>query len=366
MIKQKSINVGILTLPFKGNYGGILQTYALQVYLKRLGYNAIHIYRDFPETNKLTQIAKDIAKFLIGKTIRIQIKRRYTFRFFDKYVSPRTKKIRTLSDFRTINKHQLSTIIVGSDQVWRKSCIYGALKTNYFLDFANDNINKIAYAASFGIDSWQFDEGETKIIRELVRKFSAVSVREESGYKLCREYLGVEAKHVIDPVMLLSAKDYIDLVELGNEKKHIGDCLVYMLDHNNEKQTVIDNIIREFNYQPYTVNKEIAILGMRAKPSVTSWLRGFYDAKFVITDSFHGCVFSIIFNKPFVVIGNVNRGLARFTSILKEFGLTDRMILNDRENYSEIVRTPINWVNTNETLDKKRHEAYLYLTSSIK
>ncbi len=360
------MKVGILTLPFNGNYGGILQTYGLQKYLQKHGYEVIHIYRDFPEKNRVSMILKDGIKFLLGRTFRKRIKRHYTFGFFRKYVTPRTKRIRTLSDFKSLDKHGITTIIVGSDQVWRRACIYGDLKMNYFLDFAGVDINRMTYAASFGVDFWEFDKEETKTIKGLIHKFSAVSVREESGLELCKEYLGVHATHVIDPVMLLSAEDYISLIEEEKERPGNGDCLVYLLDLTEEKQAIVSDIANKFDYNTYSVNDDIVKWGMHTKPSVTSWLRGFYDSKFVITDSFHGCLFSIIFNKPFLVIGNKKRGLARFVSVLSDFDLERRMILGKNEDYIERVKEPIDWDNTNRKLEKRRQEAHRFLISSIK
>jgi len=366
MTKKGNTKVGILTLPFNGNYGGILQTYALQSYLQKQGYEVIHIYRDFPEKNKVLASLKDAVKFLLGRTVRSRIKRHYTFGFFKKYVHPRTDRIRTLADLKSINKNGITTIIVGSDQVWRKSCIYGDLKLNYFLDFADDRINRITYAASFGVDFWEFDELETKEINRLVHKFSAVSVREKSGLELCNKYLNIDAKYVIDPVMLLSPKDYINLINDEREERAEGDCLVYLLDSTEEKRSIVNDIAKKFDYETYSVNGDVVKWGMPMKPRVTSWLRGFYDSKFVITDSFHGCLFSIIFNKPFLVIGNEKRGLARFFSVLGDFNLERRMILVKTDDYIERVKEPIDWDETNSKLEQRKREAHLYLTSSIK
>ncbi|MCG6190239.1 polysaccharide pyruvyl transferase family protein [Maribellus maritimus] len=364
MDKKKKINVGILTLPFNSNYGGILQTYALQTYLKEKDYNAIHIYRDFPEKNKLVQIVKDLAKFLTGKTLVRKAKAHYPFQFFDKYVNPKTRRIRTISDFKDLKRYNFSTIIVGSDQVWRKEIAYGALKMNFFLDFAGKSTNKVSYAASFGLDSWQFDKEETEQIKKQILAFKAVSVREKSGVQLCENHLGIKATHVIDPVMLLPKEKYFDLL-YDEEKDANGDCLVYLLDFTEQKQAIVNEISSKLNYKTYAVNKDIVKLGFRFKPSVKSWLKGFRDARFVVTDSFHGCLFSIIFNKPFLIIGNEKRGLARFNSLLSDFSLLDRMILAGDKNYLEIIEKPINWDTINKTLNKRREEAYQFLSTNI-
>ncbi|WP_430972684.1 polysaccharide pyruvyl transferase family protein [Sunxiuqinia rutila] len=364
-INKEKTKVGILTLPFNANYGGVLQAYALQTYLIKLGYDTTHIYRDFPEKNKLTQLAKDIVKLLLGRSIRRAIEGRNLARFFKEYVAPRTNRIRTKSDFKCIEKYGFTTIIVGSDQVWRKACIYGDLKMNYFLDFVDGKVNKMTYAASFGIDEWQYDEDETREIRKHIKEFQAVSLREKSGVELCEKYLGADAEHVVDPVMLLSADDYVEVV--NKEQATIkGDCLVYLLDKTDEKQAIVKDISDRFGYTPFSVNQSKRKWGLKVKPSVVSWLRGFYEAKFVVTDSFHGCVFSIIFNKPFLIIGNKERGIARFISVLNDFGLEGRMITSGNDNYISIVEEPVQWDEVNRKLKQKRSEATHFLTSFIR
>lgn len=365
MANNKNITVGILTLPFNNNYGGILQTYALQTYLKKLGYNAIHIYRDFPEKNKSLQIVKDIVKFLIGRTLRKKLRSIYTYRFFKKYVTPRTKRIRTLSDLKALDRYDFDTIIVGSDQVWRKACAYGELKMNYFLDFADDKVNRVAYAASFGIDAWQFDADETEQIKNQIQKFEAVSVREKTGVDLAEKYWNIKAEHVVDPVMLLPKKDYINLVENEQDKRYQGDCFVYLLDFTNKKQQIVDDVAAKFDYSVYSISQEIVKWGFHYKPSVTKWLAGFADAKFIITDSFHGTMFSIIFNKPFIVIGNEKRGLTRFSSLLNDFGLSERMILEKNNNHLEVAEKKIDWDVVKGVIKTKQKEAHDFLIRNI-
>ena len=130
--------------------------------------------------------------------------------------------------------------------------------------------------------------------------------------------------------MLLTKEDYIQLFENTDTPKSKGTLLNYILDETSEKLTLIDQIAQEKNLVLFRVNSKVenkkAPLQERIQPSVEQWLRGFYDAEFVVTDSFHACVFSILFNKPFIAIGNEDRGTSRFTSLLSMFGLKDRLI----------------------------------------
>lgn len=142
--------------------------------------------------------------------------------------------------------------------------------------------------------------------------------------------MDVEATQVLDPTLLLVANDYQKLFEKAKIPKSEGDMHCYILDNNPQKQALIDNIARERRLKPFSVLtpvpmqiKEATIL---TQPPVEQWLRAFYDSEFVVTDSFHACVFSILFRKQFIVYGNQERGMTRFHSLLSILGLEDRLV----------------------------------------
>lgn len=336
------MKIGILTLPLHTNYGGILQAYALQTVLERMGHKVVVI--DTPNVKSMPSflaMGKRIAKRALGKRVEIFLERRhnreypiisqYTQPFIDKYIH--RKEISSLHELR---KENFDTIVVGSDQVWRPLYFTSLFKTNIrnaYLAFAGEwNIKRIAYAASFGTDNWEYTPEQTKTCGELLKLFDAVSVREESGVQLCKEHFGVEAQHVLDPTMLLDKEDYMHLIEAAGTPKSKGTLLNYILDETPEKRTLMEQIAKNKRLIPFRVNSKVedrtAPLEERIQPPVEQWLRGFYDAEFVVTDSFHACVFSILFNKSFVVIGNKERGMARFSSLLKLFNIESRIIVN--------------------------------------
>jgi len=137
---------------------------------------------------------------------------------------------------------------------------------------------------------------------------------------------------MLDPTMLLSKEDYIQLVNNANMPNSNGNLLCYVLDDNANIQELINKIAHEKKLMPFIANSQVNNTKLpnkeRIQPPVERWLRGFIDAEFVVTDSFHACIFSILFNKPFVVIGNKKRGYSRFESLLKLFGLEKRLIEN--------------------------------------
>lgn len=340
------MKIGILTLPLHTNFGGILQAYALQTTLERMGHNVEVLQNTTNTGNTFHSLimplvyAKRIARNILSENkIPIFIERKakrespiirqHTDRFLAQYL-----KLREIKHLSEINPSDYDAIVVGSDQVWRAIYFKGMWQTNIsdaFLDFTKGwDIKRIAYAASFGIDDWEYSKKETRLCADAAKIFDAISVREDSGVKLCREKLNVEATHVLDPTMLLNKEDYMTLVSAANTPESLGDMLCYILDPTPFKTSVVNKIATEQSLTPFNVNAQIDNYSLdineRIQPPVEQWLRGFHDAKYVVTDSFHACVFSIIFGKPFIAIGNASRGMTRFTSLLRQFGLESRLI----------------------------------------
>jgi exopolysaccharide biosynthesis predicted pyruvyltransferase EpsI len=378
--------IAILTQPLKTNYGGLLQAFALQFVLKKRGHNVLTIdiqTSDIPLRVKFFSIAKRLVLNIFcskGELIRVwpntneqkQIAQ-HTNRFIKENIQT-TDKIFSLENDAQTKKYSFDTYIVGSDQVWRPE--YSACVTNYFLDFISnpmDNVKRIAYAASFGVDNWEFSIELTNQCATLIKNFDAISVREDSAVKLCEEYLGVDAIHVLDPTMLLSKEDYISLIEKDNIPKKAETLMTYVLDKSPQNSVIIQYVAKELDLSPFSVMPEKVFSEAGRKnldacvfPPVTEWLRGFMDADYVITDSFHGTVFSIIFNKPFIAIANPGRGLTRFTSLLKLFDLEERLILSSDELTSEMIRKPIDFIRVNTVWKNERHFAFAFLDKSLK
>jgi len=360
--------IGIITLPLIRNYGGILQSYALQKYLQDQGNEVVLIDR---HRNKggLTPYKEIVKKLFFRKKYIKAVEEKAIIEnptyFINKYLKPKTDKILSEEKLHKIVKQQnFDAVITGSDQVWRLEYAF-TLTNNLFLDFVPENTKKISYAASFGVDTWDHDEDTTTKIKELLKTFDKVSVREDSGVEICQDVFGIQAEMLVDPTMLLKKEDYIELVSKENEPKKDGSILVYMLDVTKDRQEAIDRVCAERNSDFFRVNAKSqdpnSKLEDRIYPPVTGWLRGFMDAEFAIIDSFHGCVFSILFNVPFIAYGNVKRGLTRFTSLLKAFGLEDRLILDKNDLTDEKINAPIDWDVVNAKLEALRSKSETYL-----
>lgn len=339
------MKIAILTLPLHTNYGGILQAWALQTVLERMGHEVEVLSRGcelpMPKWYKLPLCYAKRIFCKLFKDWRTPIfyeqkynkeepvVRQHTQRFIDQYIHTRLIK-----SFDEIGGSEYDALVVGSDQVWRPLYFKGLWRTmidNAFLGFAKDsNLKRCAYAASLGVDYWEYTEEETRTCSELINLFDAVSVRESSAVALLDKYFKVRAQHVLDPTLLLSPSDYKQLIK--DEPKSEGNLLVYILDEVEEKLYLVEQIIKEKKLRPFKVinnAKKVDPVQQRIQPKVETWLKGFEDAEFVVTDSFHACVFAIIFGKPFVVVTNKGRGSARFDSLLTSFDMKEHLISED-------------------------------------
>lgn len=347
MVNEKKMKVGILTLPLHFNYGGILQAFALQSVLKGMGCDVFLMEK----TRKLKNpsiyrlVKRFLKRVLLKRNVIVFAEKKYnqeqplvcrnTWEFVDREM----KIFRVPDDMGKIPQDSFDAVVVGSDQIWRRIYFTSMVDADYcnaFLKFTSKwNCKRIAYAASFGTDEWQSSFEETTQIRTLLKHFDAVSVREKSAKSLCKDVVGIDSAFVLDPTMLLTKEKYENLVEKVKTKSSEGNLLCYFLDETTEKQILMEKISYERQLRPFKVNSFAENpqkqLYERIQPSVEQWLRGFSEAEFVLTDSFHACVFSILFNKPFVVIGNRKRGLSRFLSLLNELELQDHLIFSAKE-----------------------------------
>lgn len=374
------MKIGIITLPLHINYGGILQAYALQTTLKKMGYTSEIIQKKrvgakLPLWKKIPVYAKRaVKKYLLHDSNQIilleeKYNREYdsvsknTQDFIRKYIS-----LREINSFEEINEADFGCYIAGSDQVWRPR--YFRNIENAFFFFAKDwDVKRLSYAASFGTDDWEYSSDEARLCSSLLTKFNAVSVRELSGVDICSKYLHCDnAMHVLDPTMLLTCEDYLQLL-CDDDSKSEGDLLTYILDETNEKKQLVDEVAENNDYKPFAVNAKPedinAPLEERIVPPIENWIKGFRDAKFVITDSFHACVFSILFHKPFIVYGNKGRGLARFQSLLSMFGLNDRLITSAND-FKRKRMNEIDWVKIDTDIEKYKNISKTFLLENLR
>ena len=316
------MKIGIVTQPLYDNYGALLQNWALQQVLLKLGHQPITI--DYlPKQSFVRHLFSCLLSIL-----------RYQFKFrrrkfpqkelvrnkeFERFVTQYINKTDVCHKYKNyiIKKYGIEAIIVGSDQVWRP--VYnGRVLYDMFGRFARYT-PLFSYAASFGVDNWEYNKRQEFVCRKLISSFKGVSVREKSAVQLCQDHFYQKAHLVLDPTLLLSDKDYSGLLK-GIPAPNENYLLAYILDTNEEKMNIISSIAEKKRLYIH----QISIYDKKNK-SVEEWLSEFRYSKFIITDSFHGMVFSIIFKTPFLVITNKKRGASRFKSLLTTLNLADRM-----------------------------------------
>ncbi len=383
------MKIAILTQPLHTNYGGILQCYALQTVLEGMGHSVTVLNRRYakPGFKEMMMRFASLAKCLVRRCLmgRKDIaltnpwaenynihkkseseRRRYSEiqRFIQEYIHL-SRPLRSSNELKEyVESMGFECILVGSDQVWRE--IYSPCIEDFFLGFLpeDDKRLKITYAASFGTADTPISREHLENCVRLARRFLAISVREQSGVEIMKNCFGIDAKLSLDPTLLLSAEQYRFPVERTNN----GGLVSYILDDTDDK----DAIILETSVALHLERKKIRLIAssqddVTELPSIEEWLSSFANAEFVVTDSFHGCVFSIIYHKPFIAIANKDRGLERFTSLLGTFGLTDRLIFGHEDFICKkiLLLQSIDYTTVNNKLHEIKQECVDYLKNLL-
>lgn len=363
------MKIAIMTQPLGRNYGGMMQAYALQKVLRDMGHEVVTINHHASSKGAVYNLARlgfRLLKKVTGeRKLPVNFEKHYSYifqdtqAFVDKYIV-QSEYIDNDQGLKShFEKNNYDAVIVGSDQTWRP--MYSPNIHNYYLDFLEHDtkIKKIAYASSFGVDTWEYSAEETRSCAELAKLFDAISVREQSGVDLCEKYLGVESECVLDPTLLLDKEDYLALIGDRYKGAQGKGVFTYFLDTNEEKESAAEQLADKLGTHTYKSQAKLGLgdqtsgnLDDYKMPAVEDWLASFANAEFVLTDSFHGMVFSIVFEKPFIAIGNHERGLSRFESLLTKFDLLDRLDIEKDKKISNWLSKEIDWERVNLKLSQ--------------
>lgn len=385
MYNKTRMNIGILTFwQSQDNYGQILQCWALQKYLRKKGYNAflIRYTHEMPKPLLGEQIKKIIKVYPVFTKIWRTMKRpishneiasaqnRHFDEFKKKYIIQSQYTYRNIVDLRR-NPPQADCYIVGSDQVWAH-LLNNKNNEVYYLNFGDDKIRRISYAASFAME--QYPTSLYKKLQKNLLRIDAISVRERSGISICAN-VGINAKLVLDPTLLLTSSDYMQFID--QDKVDSRYVFLYLINLKSKE---------EFNWnelKPMLQTKFEKIRCTTAKgymdvsfhlggceyiyPSIEGWLSLLFNSSFVITSSFHGVAFSIIFNKPFIFIplsGEYAKSNNRVVDLLSQIQLSQR-ILYDKTEWAKLLSEKIDWDTVNMKLQKLRTESRTFLDNSV-
>lgn len=415
------MKVAIFTLPLVNNYGGILQAYALQRALESYGFEA-------PMVNlKIRQrglFSRDYLKFLLAKLIYFKKYKNAEFSTLHYYADTQrfiAQNIETTREIyspaalkRLFEQEKFGACVLGSDQVFNPP-YFDAFENDFSLGFAPQSCIKIAYAASFGGESFK-GARDLELHKANLAKFKAISVRERNGTALCESVFGISgAAFVLDPTLLagrevfekfispaansvkpgtaefaqsdagraeadgvqnvaktdgaaqnlnddvadtaFSAQNTDENAVRAANAAQKGQIFAYILDQNEHKSEILKSVSEREGLGVREVNDKAN------RVSIEEWLSLIAGAQLVITDSFHGCAFSILFNKPFFAFINENRGSSRFYSLFESFELQDRVI----KSASDVsLSKQVDWVRVNEILSRRREASREFLISNLR
>lgn len=343
------MKIGILTFHWATNYGAVLQAYALQTVLERFGHSVYII------NYKPTQFEYNLWTFIRQhhflrpvKFFRDCKKERRLTTFRQRYLHQTVQIRRYLQLDEVVEGYDV--LITGSDQVMNPGFLRTGERggsTAYFLDCGRPDLRRIAYAASFGTTN--YPESLIKRVRPLIARFEQLSVRERSGLAILEAMGRNDAMIVPDPTLVLKRRDYDELI--GHKSLQSDNTVIYML-HNRTR--FITKLIKNncgLQYR-YCIDN-----------GITEWLDGIRSARQMITNSFHGVVFCLLFHVPFAVvlpqIENVGMN-DRFYTLLCRCDLLDRIITENDFDLS-VFQCEINWQKVDRALDEYRQVGMEFL-----
>lgn len=371
-----SKSIGIVTFQWADNYGGLLQCYALKEFINRMGQNAkiinywpqyaienhcsrIGLISTFKEFKKLVMpnwryMAKN---FILGRSYSTRKGSIRMDRFRNKYLLDDQVIFYSYSEIESeIKKYDI--IISGSDQIWNPNLTGKQFDNVYFLNFQSSILKKVAYAASLGVtlkDEWK------QRFFQLVSQYDYVSTRESSlSSLLCRE-LGIESRAVVDPVFLLDEKTWGEMIPERMDDSHY--ILLYVLQRDS-------NIVSIANWLTEQTQLPIRVFGAKRKyrnakyvpeGDILEFLFQFKNADYILTNSFHGTAFSLIFRRRFLSFLDSQKP-TRIKDLLTDVGLNERIF--NGHNYSIVLEEP-NYEKAMKLLDEKVHQSKDFLYSCI-
>lgn len=360
------MKIGIVTQPLWGNYGGLMQNWALQQALRRMGHEPVTIdyYWNIRWPRYLISTLKTAVLWFVPGRRRVFAKK-YPKRSnpkTDAFVKEHIARTPYVYSYRQsiLQRYGIEAVITGSDQVWRPR--YNPDLPDMYLDFVRrPGIRKVAYAASFGTAEKEYSEKNLKKCCRPARLLDAVSVREDSGITLCEDYFGIKATTALDPTLLLNKEDYKNLTGAIPECKD-KYLAAYILDDGRDFDNVLDAVGMQ---EGLSMVRRVSENDQSMPPM--NWIAMFRDASFVVTNSYHGTVFSIIFKKPFIAIYNPERGGDRFHSLLNPLGLGNRLLPDIRNigDIKNLAGSTIDWTQVEASLNMRREDSLDFLRRNL-
>lgn len=335
--------IGIITFQNANNYGAVYQAFALKQTVEKLGHQVQVINYDSP-----------------GMGLK-KVQQRQFKEFIDSYLNLTPAYSRK----EEIDTSGFDAVISGSDQVWNPRLTGNDM--TYFLDFVKEDVKKVAYAASIGLNGDLFMEHK-EVFEKYVPAFSGISLREDTHVPYIQSIVGEkEVIASIDPSLLLTSKEYLDAFKIPDER---GEEYIFVFSYAlDPKLYDFANMLslktgyKTVAISPYSAGSFIDGTKVMKNVPPIEWLQLFNKAKLIITDSFHGMMFSIVFNKPFYAYTPNRSNVARVKDVLKKLGLEDRKLTNIRN--ANDVTYEVDFTNVNKILEAERQKSLEYLKKQL-
>ena len=369
------MKIGILTFHCARNYGAVLQAYATQKYLKNLGHKVDLIdYRPAYLVNAYHLIP---TSFVEGSSFEYKIKsilvslsifplNYLKYKKFEKFISSKlslSKKIEKRDDFLNLD---YEAYIMGSDQIWNPFLTKG-FDDIFFGNFpTRNNPLKITYAASMGLA--ELTKEQENYLQENLKYFNKIGVRENNLKMLLTPLTEKKIEEVIDPTFLLSQSEWNLLISENNAIKHKKYVLIYQVVFDPNVYRIAKGIADQLNIEVIEIVAGNSLKKIRGNnqyyASPNDFVSYFNYATCVVTSSFHGTAFGVIFNKPLYVVNvdNLKGGSnSRLSSFLSKLGLMNRYVDADANPKFET----IDYTEINQKMDLLKEEAQHFLIHSL-
>jgi len=370
------MKIALITIHYHNNYGAVLQAFATKKILSQ--YGEVETINYF---NPHLQYELDLIRFkpsihaikmVIHDIFRLKDRNR-VIKKFKKFIESKMNlsKLVTRHDIENGAIGYFDVYVCGSDQIWNASLNFnknGEPDSIYFLNFADKKAKKISYASSMG-QHYRLTDSQQEKIKDLLKDFITISVRESDAQGVLSQLLGREVFHVLDPTLLLSKEEWLEALEI--DKNYKSQKEDYILVYSVSKTPLIKKAVESFVSK---LGNKVVIIDQAFKPFINTnlhirdagpieFIELFANARLVITDSFHGTCFSINFKKPFVAVSPVWHGGNRIESLLNLLGLKERLLNDEKDIYK--LSADFNYEFFENQLQEKRAKSIKILSSSI-
>ncbi|WP_158735767.1 polysaccharide pyruvyl transferase family protein [Alteribacillus sp. YIM 98480] len=364
------MKIGILTFHDADNYGAVLQAYALKESIQRINnnwnvqvvdYKMSYIIKNYKlikiNTKNPTILIKSLILTLL--TLKTNITKKIKFnRFRNDYMNLSDSVYHKPEDIK-----EFDSFIIGSDQVWNFDITKG--DSIFFLDFCNEKTKKISYAASIGNDKLSLKE--INHIKKNINNIDNISVREHSAVNILNKITDKHVHRVLDPTLLADITIWNNVIKQNAKTRNEKYILVYMVSTNEEVLKTAELVSKKKGLKVLLIhdsfkNNKYGFQHLKGIGPV-EFVQLIKNAEYIVTNSFHGTTFSIIFNKNFITIPHKVTG-SRMNNLLELLNLEKRLI-NKREDANEIIKFNIDYTLPNMLLKQEKEKSLKFLVESL-